>query len=170
MLFMLCTGPLHQSELRKQLVVMATRPTTAFWAHEEVISLLSWQPHCLNKKISPPSPLSTPPPLPHSVYTPPSPLSTPPPLPHSVYTPPLPSVYPPSPPSLCLHPPLPSLTLSTRPSALPLCLPPHPHYLSHTLSPTPYRPFASGAEDRTRASRFGGGVSTTALANGRCRG
>ena len=40
--------------------------------------------------------------------------------------------------------------------------------LSH--SPTPYRPFASSTENRTRASRFGGGVSTTALSNGRCRG
>ena len=33
-----------------------------------------------------------------------------------------------------------------------------------------YRPFASSAENRTRASRFGGGEPTTTLANGRCRG
>ena len=33
-----------------------------------------------------------------------------------------------------------------------------------------YRLFASSAENRTRASCFGGGVPTTALSNGRCRG
>ena len=45
--------------------------------------------------------------------------------------------------------------------------------LSHSLSLYPllsYRPFASSAENRTRASRFGGGEPTTTLANGRCRG
>ena len=42
---------------------------------------------------------------------------------------------------------------------------------STPLHSTPlHRPFASSAENRTRASRFGGGVPTTALSNGRCRG
>ena len=143
MLFMLCTRHLDQSELSVSLVAMATAPFPALWAREELIRLLSWQPHNLTKKLILPLP----------------PLSRPPSLPPS------PSPSAPSPLSLCL--PLPPSTHTHS-----LCLPPTlclPLSLS-ILSPTPYRPFVSSAENRTRASRFGGGVSTTALSNGRCRG
>ena len=133
----------------------------AKFSHQQLIRLLSWQLHTLKKKkflLSPlPSPLSPFPPF-H-----PTPLHSTPLHSAPLHSAPLHS-------TLLHSTPLCSTPLHSAPlHSAPLHSTPLRSAPLHS-TPLHYRPFASSAEIRTRASCFGGGVPTTALPNGRCRG